>query len=79
MKCLSTNTTSGTPCQRTVGRDGCPHHGNYHIQQRLREANRPTVKPMQLELHMPISRDRINQLIMIGYKMDDPDICGCQG
>lgn len=81
MKCLSTHTATGAPCQRTVGRDGCPHHGNYHIQQRLRMANRPDGTPTQLVLHMPMSRDHINKLIMKGY-MEEAGrqadlICGC--
>jgi hypothetical protein len=83
MKCLSTNTISGDPCQRTVGRDGCPNHGNKHVQERLRQANRPTpAKPEQLTF--PLSRDEIERLIRIGYESVNPkpnpdEICGCQG
>jgi len=85
MKCLSTETTTGTPCMRTVGRDGCPHHGNHHIQERLRQANRPKLaKPEQLPL-LRLTRDEISILIRHGYMAEQAlrtnadEICGCQG
>lgn len=79
MKCLSTDTTSGDPCQRTVGRDGCPNHGNHHIQERLRQANRP--KPVVPEqLAFKLTPAEIKALIKAGYDAEKPaDPCGCQG
>lgn len=82
MKCLSTDTITGLPCNRTVGRDGCPNHGNYHIQERLRQANRPVQpKPEQQQMLLASPMDLIRQ----GYEMErqlrtnSDHICGCQG
>lgn len=79
MKCLSINTASGNPCQRLVGRDGCPNHGNFHVQERLRQANRPKpAAPEQLAFRLTLAE--IKALIQAGYDAEKPaDPCGCQG
>ena len=80
MKCLSTNTKSGIPCQRKVAARGCPDHGMDHVQDRLRKAVvfvEPTYQQGEL---FPLTRDQIKQLIEEGRRSVQPeDICGCQG
>lgn len=84
MKCLSKDTTTGEPCQKVVGRNGCHYHGNRHVQERLLLANRPRpVEPEQLQFRL--TPDEVKALIHRGYMAEQAkrtnaeEICGCQG